>query len=63
MVDKDQSYFIMIHPPNLEIRTSISTCSRYPKLWFCLLITVAIRPKVAHFSCLHLWKCRYLKFP
>ena len=30
------------------------TCSRYCRLWFCLLMMVAIRPRAALFSCLHL---------
>ena len=30
------------------------TCSRYWRLWFCLLMMVAILPRAALFSCLHL---------
>ena len=31
------------------------TCSRYCRLWFCLLMMVAILPSAALFSCLHLY--------
>ena len=32
------------------------TCSRYCRLWFCLLMMVAILPSAALLSCLHRYK-------